>query len=271
VSAPLVSVCIATYQGEPHVAETIRSVLGQTLDDLEVIVSDDASTDGTLDAVEAVADDRVVVRRHSERFGGPGNWWRAVAGARGRYVKLMGQDDLLAPRCLEQQAAALADPGVALATCRRRLIDEDGAVVRRAHGLWRLHGRVPGAVARRRIVSAGTNPVGEPVAVLARRDQLIETGPFRAEAGYVADLDKWLHLLDAGDLFGDPDPLVSFRVHAGSWTADVARQQGPALRRLLRDEARRRPSEVRPWHLARGLAASEVIAAARRVVYRRSR
>ncbi len=95
----------------------------------------------------------------------PPNWWRAIEGATGEFVKLVGQDDLLAPECLERRTAALrANPGAAL----RRLPPAassipDGATLRAAHGLRGLDGLVPAREARRLVVGSGMNILGEPV------------------------------------------------------------------------------------------------------------
>src|SRR5687768_7226762 len=127
---PLVSVCIPTYNAEATICQTLASVMAQTMADFEVVIADDASTDGTLREVAAFGSDpRVRVLPPGPRARMEANWNRAVEAARGRYVKVLGHDDLLYPDCLARQAAVLKDPanaGVVLVGCRRDIVDGDG-------------------------------------------------------------------------------------------------------------------------------------------------
>jgi glycosyltransferase involved in cell wall biosynthesis len=87
------------------------------------VVVDDASDDQTVEAVARLADPRVRIVRNPTRLGLAGNWNRAASEARGRYVKLLAQDDLLYPRCLELQVAAMERPenaGICLVCSKRR-------------------------------------------------------------------------------------------------------------------------------------------------------
>lgn len=104
---PLISVCIPVYNGERYVAETIRSVQEQTYSNLEIIVQDNASTDGTWAILQSMAeqDTRLSIEHNAENHGMAGNWNLAINRARGDYVMLLSADDLLLPtfvaRCLE--------------------------------------------------------------------------------------------------------------------------------------------------------------------------
>ena len=79
---PTVSVCIPACQSENHIADTIESVLAQTLPDIEIVVVDDASTDLTAAVVGKFDDDRIRVESNPHRLGLAGNWNRAVELAR---------------------------------------------------------------------------------------------------------------------------------------------------------------------------------------------
>lgn len=105
--APLVSVVTANYNGARHLAPAIRSVLGQTLGELELIVADDASTDDSLQVIaEAAAGDARVRVLTAQRNGGPGAARnRALAAVCGRYVAVFDSDDLMAPDRLEKLVA----------------------------------------------------------------------------------------------------------------------------------------------------------------------
>src|SRR5262249_58388550 len=117
--APLVSVCIPTLDAGPYLAASLQSVFDQTFADYEVVVGDDGSTDGTLDELARIADPRVRILDPAPRSRPPANWNRLIAAARGTYVKVLHQDDLLYPTCLRREVDAFQAPaahGVVLLT-----------------------------------------------------------------------------------------------------------------------------------------------------------
>jgi glycosyltransferase involved in cell wall biosynthesis len=267
-ATPAVSVCIPAYNGAAHIEQAVASVLGQTMEDLEVIVTDDASTDATVDILRRIADPRLRTEVNQQNLGPAGNWNRALTFARGRYVKIMGQDDLLHPPCLEEQARILdAHPEVALVSCRRDIIDHRGAVVFHARGLPRMHGRLARREVVRHIVRTGSNVLGEPVTGLFRASVAAAVGPFRADAAYVIDLDYWCRLLEHGDLYALDRPLCAFRLSQDSWSVTLARRQGAQLRALLRGLRAQEPGAAGPFAVAAGSVRTELIARGRRLLY----
>ncbi|HVI33299.1 glycosyltransferase family 2 protein [Phenylobacterium sp.] len=104
---PTVSVVTANYNGARYLAEAVRSVLGQTLASLELIVVDDRSTDDSLQVIEAAAEGDPRVRVFVQpQNGGPGAARnRALAEARGAWIAVFDSDDLMAPDRLERMVA----------------------------------------------------------------------------------------------------------------------------------------------------------------------
>jgi len=163
-------VCIPVYRGETFLAETIRSVLQQTYGNYELVVLDNASTDETPWITRSFDDPRIRIVTNTTTLPQPDNWRKAVDLCRAPLVKLVCADDLLYPRCLEHQVAAMAaDPGLALVAARRDMIDESGHVLARGRGLRGLVGVRPGVEVARRVVRSGANPIGGPGGVLFRR------------------------------------------------------------------------------------------------------
>jgi len=114
--APSVSIAIPTFNRAGRLERALTSALGQTHRDLEVVVSDNASTDGTPDLLQAVAsrDSRLRVVRQPENRGMVANLNAVLALTTGEHVMLLADDDWLAPRCVESALAALAaDAGLA--------------------------------------------------------------------------------------------------------------------------------------------------------------
>jgi glycosyltransferase involved in cell wall biosynthesis len=106
---PTVSVCLPVYNGERFVGEAMRSILGQTLKDIELIISDNASTDrtGEICRDEAQRDPRIKYFRSDVNRGLAWNFNRAFELASGRYLVWMGHDDAMAPEYLERCVAEL--------------------------------------------------------------------------------------------------------------------------------------------------------------------
>jgi glycosyltransferase involved in cell wall biosynthesis len=271
LTPPHVSVCLPVYNGAPFVRQAVSSALAQTGVDLELLVIDNASTDGTVDIVREFDDPRLRLLCNEANIGAGRNWSRCLSEARGDLVKILCADDWLYAGSLARQAGVLDDPGnrgVVLVAAGRDVVDAGGRrLLRRRWGP--RGGRVAGPRALRRIVRRGTNLVGEPSAALFRRDAALRAGPFAAEARYTVDLEFWCRLLLLGDLYVIPDSLGAFRVTTGSWSAQVAGEQTADMKDLLRELAGDRRYGV-SWLDARcGAACAALNSELRRLLYRR--
>ncbi|MBM4089312.1 MAG: glycosyltransferase family 2 protein [Planctomycetes bacterium] len=126
---PKVSVGMPVYNGERFLEAAIQSVLAQTCHDLELVISDNASTDGT-EAIcrhYAASDARVRYERNTENRGASWNYSRVVHAARGEYFKWAACDDLCHPELLERCIQRLEDDRSAvLCFPRCAFIDQDG-------------------------------------------------------------------------------------------------------------------------------------------------
>ena len=127
--APLVSVGIPVFNGQNYLDEAIRSVLSQTIDDLELVICDNASTDRTAEICQdhAASDKRVVYARNEHNLGAIPNYNRAFDLARGRYFKWLAHDDRILPRFLEATVGALeTDPAAVLCNSVVEYIGRNG-------------------------------------------------------------------------------------------------------------------------------------------------
>ncbi len=102
------SVVMATYQGERYIARQLASILAKLAPDDEVVISDDSSSDSTLEVVEALADARIRALANPDRLGYVANFERAVAHARGDVVYFSDQDDVWLPSKVATLDAALS-------------------------------------------------------------------------------------------------------------------------------------------------------------------
>ena len=139
---PEVSVCIPAFQAERHLQATIDSVLAQDYADVEIVIVDNNSTDGTRDILEMVNDDRVRIIRNATTVPIVDNFNLAVQQSRGQFVKLICADDTIQPECIAAQIKVLKDnPDVALVAVRTDFIDDEGKLLRRSRGLAGIVGR----------------------------------------------------------------------------------------------------------------------------------
>ena len=127
------SIAIAAYNRAHLIGRTLDSLLGQTLGDFELLISDDASSDGTREVCERYVqrDPRVRYFRGEARRGLGGNCSRALSMARGEFVVLAGDDDIYEPVFLERLVTEMRRcPALSLVACRVDLIDQNDKVVR---------------------------------------------------------------------------------------------------------------------------------------------
>ncbi|MBQ7991827.1 MAG: glycosyltransferase family 2 protein [Solobacterium sp.] len=89
-----ISVCMATYNGEKYIKEQLDSILPQLGEEDEVIVSDDGSTDGTLDIVRSYQDQRIFIFENELEHGFTKNFENALNHSHGRYIFISDQDDI---------------------------------------------------------------------------------------------------------------------------------------------------------------------------------
>lgn len=126
---PIVSLGLPVYNGENYLAMAIESVLAQTFADFELIITDNASTDGTQAICEhyAAMDSRIRYHRNQMNLGAAPNFNLAFDLSRGRYFKWVAHDDLMATEFLEQCITIMEeDSSIALCFSDVLIIDENG-------------------------------------------------------------------------------------------------------------------------------------------------
>ncbi|MGW8390336.1 glycosyltransferase [Pseudoduganella sp. HUAS MS19] len=124
-----VSICMATYNGARYLRPQLASILQQMEEGDELIVVDDASQDDTLDIVRAYGDPRIRVYANAVNLGHVRTFSRALQLAGRPWMVLADQDDIWAEGRLASLRAALARPGVWLATGNARFIDAAGTAI----------------------------------------------------------------------------------------------------------------------------------------------
>lgn len=215
--SPKISVCIPVRNGGEFLPLAVNSVLNQSFGDMELIIVDNCSTDGTAEwlAAKAAEIDKIRFYRNAVDIGMTGNFNASLAYAAGEYVKFLCADDLLSPGSLERMAEALdADPSATLLVGARRLIDDKGGTIA-VQRYAPEKADIPGEQAINRCLF-GRNYIGEPSAVMFRRSAA--TRGFSESFSHLVDLEMWFHLLEQGRLISLPDEVCSIRRHAAQMT-----------------------------------------------------
>lgn len=125
---PLVSILIPLFNKEAFIESTIASALDQVHEDIEVLVIDDGSTDGSLARALAFTDPRLLVRSR-ENLGGNSTRNELIEWAKGEYIQFLDADDLLDRQKISRQLECMR-PEIDLVTCRSQVITSQGSLVR---------------------------------------------------------------------------------------------------------------------------------------------
>ena len=122
----MVSIAMTTYNGEKFLREQIDSILAQSIQDFELVVCDDCSSDSTIEILEGYqqSDKRIKVYKNESNLGFKKNFEKAISLCDGEYIALCDQDDIWSPDHLEVLKDAIKDK--ILACGNAELIDKDG-------------------------------------------------------------------------------------------------------------------------------------------------
>ncbi len=226
---PKVSICIPTYNGEAFIEETIKSAIAQTYPNIELIVSDDGSTDRTIAIAQSflsqiTADFRIILHRN---YGLSQNWNFCISQATGEYIKFLFQDDLLEPECIAKMVAvAQQNPEIGMVFSPRGITiaaDESHPILRKAsqsikdlHKSWsNLKSIQPGKelLADPNCLNNPINKIGEPSTVLIATRVFAEIGLFDSGLSQYVDLDMWWRIMGNYHIGFVDEKLSSLRIH----------------------------------------------------------
>ncbi len=120
------SICLITYNQEKYIKETIESVLNQTYQNFEIILSDDCSTDNTVEVVKSINDSRIKIVKTSYNMGINANLNNAIDNMSGDYLMFLGGDDNLRKDYLEKLNNILKEQDISVFYTNVTFIDENG-------------------------------------------------------------------------------------------------------------------------------------------------
>ncbi|AMV39199.1 Chondroitin synthase [Planctomyces sp. SH-PL62] len=217
--SPRVSIGLAVFNGESFLTETVEAFIAQTFSDFELIISDNASTDGTPTIAKAFAarDSRIRYHVNVRNLGLAGNHNIVVHMARGAYFKWAAADDVCLPNYLARCVQVLdEDPSVVLTYPRTQFIDADGLHLDIEDPGWHLVSDSPAERLRRILASRLWMNA---IAGLVRINALRKTRLMPAYSG--GDYRVLAELSLFGKIHEIPETLFLRRLHA-----DASSQHG---------------------------------------------
>jgi len=218
---PKVSVVVASYNHGKYVSEAIQSVLQQSYQDFEIIITDDGSTDRTVSKIKKISDPRIklfCLERNQGQFVATNN---SLKEAKGRYIAVLNSDDLFLPDKLAKQVNFLdGHPEIGAVFGQAEIIDEDGCPLadesnsycrifkqpNRYRFEWLNHFFYRG------------NCLCHP-SVLIRRKCHETVGFYDERYAQLADFDFWVRLLMEYEIFVIQENLIKFRIRADNANA----------------------------------------------------
>ena len=220
MSQPLVSIAIPSYNHSAYIEACLASVCAQTYSELELVLIDDGSTDGTFEIAQRFLEPfrdrfrRVVLERRKNQ-GVSANSNACIEACQGEWVHLLGSDDLIYPNKVEriqEHIAAWNTPDLVLVHADIDYIDQHGGPTTRQRQKGRpvpgpLHGAYRDLFMEEYFVF---NPT-----VTLRRDAFLDIGGFDQNLR-LEDIDCWLRLSVGHSIARVPEALASYRKHPGN-------------------------------------------------------
>lgn len=229
---PLVTVSIPVFNGMPYLVDTLDSVKNQTYPNIEIVIVDGGSDPPTLDYLHSIEGSISRVEFLSRGTPVAVTWSRSCELARGDFIKLLCQDDVLYPRAIQSQVDFLLEQEDAnLVFSKRDIIDADGSVVAKARGGLPGGSRVlDGREALRFGYLAGSNVYGEPEAVLFRRSVLMDQLPWNSTIPYLIDMELYTRVMLSGKVGYLDETVGGFRISSQSWSTRLTGEQTQQFR-----------------------------------------
>lgn len=230
---PAISVLICVFNGERFLRETLESVLSQDLEQMEVVVVDDGSTDRTCDILAefAAADGRIRIHRQDNQ-GLVGARNKGLTLCRSEFLAIIDADDLALPGRFKAQLEYLKSHGdVSAVSSAIQLIDPEGKILE-----VRRFPTGPDEVAHAMEISCASCSG----AAMFRLSHMREVGEYRVAYGYAEDYDFWLRLSERFKIDNLPRVFTAYRIHENSITKkNSARQTLCALTARLAYQRRK--------------------------------
>jgi glycosyltransferase involved in cell wall biosynthesis len=223
LARPVFSVMIPYYEGNQYLAATLTSILTQDIpaELLEIVVVDDCSEQQSPQQIIAdIGQNRVSYYRQVKNVGIVENWNTCIRQARGHWVHILHQDDLVLPGFYQSFSKGLqSHPEVGGLFCRHIYMDENSHWMFLSELEAIEDGIIPDLNQR---VAAGTVSMQCP-SVVIKRATYEALGGFSSDFPYAADIEMWGRVVSKLPIYYEPTPLACWRVHSAALSSKMIR------------------------------------------------
>lgn len=227
------SIVIPCYNGEKFIERALLSALYQTRAADEIIISDDKSSDNTIDICKKYINKVFIHINENGPSGFVDAWNNAINYASGDFISILHQDDILNPKFLEEAEIALSsNPDVKHFFVPCNYIDTNDTIIREPEYCTGETIRYTGKEYINAYQNIGVPHIHRCPGVLTHRD-IFKVCKYRKEAGHIADDDFFYRVGQYTDILGVLKPLASYREHNLSETGHL--QDYMLVERLLHD------------------------------------
>ena len=234
-ATPRISVLMPTYNGKAFIQDAVESVLAQRLTDWELLISDDGSKDGTREFLRELQDPRIRVVEQPTNLGIFGNLNYLLRQAKAPVAKILCQDDILLPNCLERVESFMeAHPTCAVSRCLQSG-HEEWVALRKRHQLEITLPEFLQPKAALLAFATFGNIVGNLCKATCRPAMVLEAGGFDQSYPYAGDYEGWSRIAARHGIALQNEQLVVQRRHAdqNSNLLNKKNELFPQLNRLL--------------------------------------
>jgi len=215
MNKPLVSVVLPVYNGGDYIKYSLRSLLQQDVD-IEIIVSDDCSSDNTIEIVRSIDSKLITVLENCEKGGQFVNFNRCIGASKGKYIQFFSHDDVASPGFLKSQLRPFEKHSVGLVYSSCNIIDESGDFVDCSDDsgtplyidfdtylyISSRHGSLPPSIS----------------SVMVSRRVINEVGQFNESFSVAGDLEFFNRVAEKYLFARNRDLLLDVRIHKNSVT-----------------------------------------------------
>ena len=247
---PLVSVVIPVYNTERYVGATLRSVIAQTYEHLDIVVVIDGSTDGSLEICKRFDDARIrIVEQENRGLAGARN--TGIREAAGELIGFIDSDDTWAPNKVERHVGRFEkDPALGVSFSYSALMDDQG----RDLGTFQKEGTDPAVFSDffiRNVMGNGSNAIMRKAVF---DGQPTDPGPYPPMHGFLTELRRaedyelWSRIAcqTQWKMACIPEPLVRYRINPGGLSANIHLQRKYHFLAMARVAANA-PNEAEHW------------------------
>ncbi len=209
----LVTVAIPTYNREKYLKQSINSVLNQTFKNFELLVVDNHSEDNTQKVVEDIHDGRIRYIRNKKNIGILNNWNKCIDLAKGKYLVILGDDDILLPTFVEESLKVHGKYNLGFSFTHCNKVDKNGKFLMR----WGYEFPPPGFLKGDKYLELTVKYgacLTNSTTVMLNKSIFKKIGKFETKySTNTFDFNMWIKIADKFNLYFIDKVLAHYRIH----------------------------------------------------------